>query len=78
MEGLPVTIRLIDPPLHEFLPSPSDEIAALADRLGMNVDDVAERVHELQDMNSMLGFRGCRLSVIYPEIRKMQVSAIIS
>ncbi len=78
MNGLPVTIRLLDPPLHEFLPHGDEEISALAGRLGKS----AEKIHEIQrglmEVNPMLGFRGCRLSIVYPEITAMQVKAIIS
>ncbi len=78
MDGLPVTIRLLDPPLHEFLPQGEADIEALAERIGKPVDtirDITERLHEI---NPMLGFRGCRLSVVHPEITEMQVKAIIS
>jgi pyruvate,orthophosphate dikinase len=78
MDGLPVTIRLLDPPLHEFLPQSEADIQALAQRIGKPADtirDIAERLHEV---NPMLGFRGCRLSVVHPEITEMQVKAIIS
>ncbi len=78
MDGLPVTIRLLDPPLHEFLPHNDDEIAALAERIGKPVAKVREISESLREVNPMLGFRGCRLSVVYPEITQMQVKAIIS
>ncbi len=78
MDGLPVTVRLLDPPLHEFLPHTEDDIAALADRIGKGADKIREIVNRLQEVNPMLGFRGCRLSVVYPEITEMQVRAIIS
>jgi pyruvate,orthophosphate dikinase len=78
MDGLPVTIRLLDPPLHEFLPNTDEEIKALADRLGKPVAQIQSRIESLEEVNPMLGFRGCRLSVVYPEITEMQVQAIIS
>jgi pyruvate,orthophosphate dikinase len=78
MEGLPVTVRLLDPPLHEFLPHTDDDIAALAERIGKSADKIREIVDRLQEVNPMLGFRGCRLSVVYPEVTEMQVRAIIS
>ncbi|MFT5692767.1 MAG: pyruvate,orthophosphate dikinase, partial [Oceanicoccus sp.] len=78
MDGLPVTIRLLDPPLHEFLPHSEEEIVALAERIGKPADEIRERTESLKEVNPMLGFRGCRLSVVYPEITEMQVHAIIS
>ncbi|MCB1679753.1 MAG: pyruvate, phosphate dikinase [Halioglobus sp.] len=78
MDGLPVTIRLLDPPLHEFLPHGEDEIAALAERIGKPAQKIREITESLQEVNPMLGFRGCRLSVVHPEITEMQVKAIIS
>jgi len=77
MEGYPVTIRLLDPPLHEFLPHEDDDIHALADRLGRSPEAIREARNDLIEVNPMLGFRGCRLSVVYPEITQMQVRAII-
>ena len=76
MAGLPVTIRLLDPPLHEFLPHGSDEIANVADVVGINPQKVAARVHELHEFNPMLGHRGVRLAITYPEIAEMQARAI--
>ena len=76
MAGLPVTIRLLDPPLHEFLPHGEAEAGAVATALGVPVKRVQERVAELQEINPMLGFRGCRLGVRYPEITEMQARAI--
>jgi pyruvate,orthophosphate dikinase len=77
MPGLPVTIRLLDPPLHEFLPtSPSDQ-AELAQRLGLPAAEVAARVERLREANPMLGHRGCRLCITWPEILRMQVRAIL-
>jgi pyruvate, orthophosphate dikinase len=78
MDGLPVTIRLLDPPLHEFLPHTTEEMAALAERLNKPVATIQTMTEQLHEVNPMLGFRGCRLSVVYPEITEMQVRAIIS
>jgi len=77
MDGLPVTIRLIDPPLHEFVPHERDKQAELAKELGIPVETVARRVEQLHEANPMLGHRGCRLAITYPEILEMQVRAII-
>ncbi|MEW5895857.1 MAG: pyruvate, phosphate dikinase [Candidatus Omnitrophota bacterium] len=77
MNGLPVTIRLLDPPLHEFLPQDQAGQEEMARRLGTSVDQVKAKVGQLHEMNPMLGHRGCRLSITYPEICKMQVRAII-
>ena len=77
MNGLPVTIRLLDPPLHEFLPHEDDEIAKLADEMGITFEDLKETVTNLHEFNPMLGHRGCRLAVTYPEIASMQARAII-
>ena len=77
MDGLPVTIRLLDPPLHEFLPHGEEELAELAARLDRPVAALRERLEGLAEANPMLGFRGCRLSVVYPEITEMQVQAIM-
>jgi len=78
MDGLPVTIRLLDPPLHEFLPQTDEDIEALAGRLGKSAGRIREITERLSEVNPMLGFRGCRLSVVHPEITDMQVTAIIS
>jgi len=78
MNGLPVTIRLLDPPLHEFLPQTDDDVKALARQIGKPAKQIREIAHRLGEVNPMLGFRGCRLSVVYPEITEMQVRAIIS
>ena len=78
MDGLPVTIRLLDPPLHEFLPQGSDDINALSERIGKPAQQIHEIVENLSEINPMLGFRGCRLAVVFPEINEMQVRAIIS
>ncbi len=77
MEGRPVTIRLLDPPLHEFLPHEDKDIQKLADELGMSFDELKSIVLSLKELNPMLGHRGCRLAVSYPEIAEMQTRAII-
>ncbi|MCG8652494.1 MAG: pyruvate, phosphate dikinase [Pirellulales bacterium] len=77
MNGLPVTIRLLDPPLHEFLPHDTAAQKAVAKELGVKPSEVANRGHALHESNPMLGHRGCRLSVTYPEILEMQVRAIV-
>jgi pyruvate,orthophosphate dikinase len=76
MAGLPVTIRLLDPPLHEFLPHETAEQEAVAAALGVSADRLKRRVTELSEFNPMLGFRGCRLAIRYPEITEMQARAI--
>jgi pyruvate,orthophosphate dikinase len=76
MRGLPVTIRLLDPPLHEFLPHGEKEIAEVAAAMGMDKKKLAARAHELHEFNPMLGFRGCRIAIAYPEIAEMQARAI--
>ena len=76
MAGLPVTIRLLDPPLHEFLPHEEKEAVAVAAALGIPLEKLRARVTELHEINPMLGFRGCRLAVRYPEITEMQARAI--
>ena len=76
MDGRPVTVRLLDPPLHEFLPHDDEARRLLADHLGVSVDVVTERVHALHEENPMLGHRGCRLGISYPEITEMQARAI--
>ncbi|MGF7399416.1 pyruvate, phosphate dikinase [Thermoanaerobacterium thermosaccharolyticum] len=73
----PVTIRLLDPPLHEFLPHEDEDIKALANEMGMAFEDLKATVESLKEFNPMLGFRGCRLAVKYPEIAEMQTRAII-
>ena len=77
MDGLPVTIRLLDPPLHEFLPQDEKGQAEVAEQLGITAEKVRDRVEQLHEFNPMLGFRGCRLPIVYPEIGDMQVRAII-
>ena len=76
MAGLPVTIRLLDPPLHEFLPRREEEQKRMADASGVNLDNVRRRIAELRESNPMLGHRGCRLGITYPEIYEMQARAI--
>ena len=77
MDGFPVTVRLIDPPLHEFVPHERKKQEELAKDLGISADKVAQRVEQLHEANPMLGHRGCRLCITYPEILEMQVRAII-
>ncbi|KRQ86642.1 Pyruvate, phosphate dikinase [Caloramator mitchellensis] len=77
MEGRPVTIRLLDPPLHEFLPHEDEDIKALAETMGLTFEDLKATVESLKEFNPMLGHRGCRLAVTYPEIAEMQTRAII-
>jgi pyruvate,orthophosphate dikinase len=77
MKGLPVTVRLLDPPLHEFLPHNEKDQEALASALGLSLEQVKQRVQQLHEANPMLGHRGDRLAVTYPEILEMQVQAII-
>ncbi len=76
MIGLPVTIRLLDPPLHEFLPKSDDELAQLAAATGISAEDLRYRANQLHEYNPMLGHRGCRLGISYPEIYEMQARAI--
>ena len=76
MAGRPVTIRLLDPPLHEFLPADERVRHALAEKLGLSIDYIAERTRALTEENPMLGCRGCRLGILYPEITEMQARAI--
>ena len=76
MGGLPVTIRLLDPPLHEFLPHTEKEITEVADAMDADAQRLADRARELHEFNPMLGFRGCRLAIAYPEITEMQARAI--
>ncbi|HVJ93474.1 MAG TPA: pyruvate, phosphate dikinase [Labilithrix sp.] len=77
MRGLPVTIRLLDPPLHEFLPTEKKQIEELANLLGVSVVRLEQRIKDLHEFNPMLGHRGCRLAITYPEIYAMQVRAIL-
>ena len=77
MDGNPVTIRLLDPPLHEFLPKTDDEIEILSEELNTSFEKLKEHIESLKEFNPMMGHRGCRLDVTYPEIGEMQTSAII-
>ena len=77
MEGKPVNIRLLDPPLHEFLPQDDETIAELAESMGIDAAEIRKRIVDLEEFNPMLGHRGCRLAVTYPEICVMQARAII-
>ncbi len=77
MEGLPVTIRLLDPPLHEFLPNTEEAIKEMSEDMGISVERIKEHMEELEEVNPMLGHRGCRLGNTYPEITAMQVRAIL-
>ncbi len=77
MAGLPVTIRLLDPPLHEFLPHTEEDVRAVVESTGLDAQKLLRRAKELQETNPMLGHRGCRLGISYPEIYEMQVRAII-
>jgi pyruvate,orthophosphate dikinase len=76
LKGLPATIRFLDPPLHEFLPNDPAQQEELADKLGVAIEQISRRVHELHEFNPMLGHRGCRLGIVYPEISEMQARAI--
>ena len=77
MEGRPVTIRFLDPPLHEFVPNTEAEIRSMADEMGLTVDEVRRRCDDLKEFNPMMGHRGCRLSVTFPEIARMQTRAVM-
>ena len=77
LEGTPVCIRFLDPPLHEFVPQTEEDIALLAKAQGKSVEDIKAIIASLHEFNPMMGHRGCRLSVTYPEIAKMQTSAVI-
>ena len=77
LEGHPVTIRFLDPPLHEFVPTEEADIKALADKKGKSVEDIKTLIASLHEFNPMMGHRGCRLAVTYPEIAKMQTRAVI-
>jgi pyruvate,orthophosphate dikinase len=78
MEGFPVTIRFLDPPLHEFLPTVEEDIVELSKEMNVDIEKLKERIHGLHEFNPMLGHRGCRLVVTYPEIAEMQTEAVIS
>ncbi len=75
MHGLPVTVRLLDPPLHEFLPKSDKEISEVASAVGADKKEVEARIDELHEQNPMLGHRGCRLGISFPEIYEMQCRA---
>jgi pyruvate,orthophosphate dikinase len=77
LEGNPVTIRFLDPPLHEFVPTTEEDIKKLADTQGKTVEDIKAIINSLHEFNPMMGHRGCRLAVTYPEIAKMQTAAVI-
>ena len=77
LEGNPVTIRFLDPPLHEFVPTEEEDIKKLADAQGKTVEQIKTIIASLHEFNPMMGHRGCRLAVTYPEIAKMQTSAVI-
>lgn len=77
MKELPVTVRLLDPPLHEFLPTELEDIKSLADDMGMTLEEMQVNIHGLEEFNPMLGHRGCRLAVTFPEIAEMQTRAIM-
>ena len=77
LEGMPATIRFLDPPLHEFVPHSDEEIAELAKEMGLTFDDLKATIEELHEFNPMMGHRGCRLAVSYPEIAEMQTRAVI-
>ncbi len=76
MDGLDVTIRLLDPPLHEFMPQTKDGMKEVAKQMGVSIEVIEEKVKSLHEINPMLGFRGCRLAIVYPEIAEMQTRAI--
>ena len=77
LKGRPMTVRYLDPPLHEFVPTAAEDIKALAEDMGLTPEEVQARCDELHEFNPMMGHRGCRLAVTYPEIAKMQTRAII-
>ncbi len=76
LKGFPATIRFLDPPLHEFLPNTKESQMDLARKMNIPVEKIINRVHELHEFNPMLGFRGCRLGIKYPEITRMQARAV--
>ncbi len=78
MDGFPVTVRLLDPPLHEFVPKTKEEVKALSEKTGVPVRRLQERIQSLYELNPMLGHRGCRLGITYPEVYDMQVEAIMA
>ena len=78
LEGRPMTIRFLDPPLHEFLPTKEEDIAEIAGELNITVDELKAVIASLHEFNPMMGHRGCRLAVTYPEIAEMQTTAVIN
>lgn len=76
--GRPTIVRLLDPPLHEFLPSTEEDIAMVADQLNVSTAHLKRRINDLNEVNPMLGHRGCRLAITYPELYEMQVEAIMT
>jgi len=78
LQGRPMTVRFLDPPLHEFLPQKDDEIAEIAGELGITAEELKQKVDSLHEFNPMMGHRGCRLAVSYPEIAEMQTTAVIN
>jgi pyruvate,orthophosphate dikinase len=78
MKGFGVTIRTLDPPLHEFLPKTKEDAAVLSQKIGIPTEKILQKTHDLHEFNPMLGHRGCRLGITYPEITEMQVRAILS
>ena len=77
MQGLPVTIRFLDPPLHEFVPHTEEEIKELSEEMHISVEEIHNVIDSLHEFNPMMGHRGCRLAVSYPEIAEMQTTAVI-
>lgn len=77
LKGMPMTVRYLDPPLHEFLPSEDEEIISLAKEMNVTVEHLKNKIAELHEFNPMMGHRGCRLDVTYPEIAKMQTRALM-
>lgn len=77
LKGLPMTVRYLDPPLHEFLPTAEEDIKALAEEMGVTLEALKQKCNELHEFNPMMGHRGCRLAVTYPEIAKMQTRALM-
>lgn len=78
MQGQPVVIRFLDPPLHEFLPTKEEDIAEIAGEMGISVEKLHNVIDSLHEFNPMMGHRGCRLAVAYPEIAAMQTTAVIN
>ncbi len=78
LQGMPVTIRFLDPPLHEFLPTEEKDIQALATEMGVSIETLKTKIDSLHEFNPMLGHRGCRLAVTYPEIAETQTEAVIA